>query len=312
MIGVVELQAEEEGEEILGLASHSELAVGAILEQILDEIVLQKEVEVEDDLEELFTEEVVDTSLEMVRHQVYIKDFTWVPLEDQFKDCEVEEKTQAEALLLLRKLDNCIEEQREEVKNLMLRSSDENMTTSLVLRILGENAIPLKAYHGQEVLATPKLVAFDHCYTVRKKGKSVPAAVTRALTRVKSKVEVVPALPRGTESSKSAFSGVRPPPIQVSNNNVIRVKQGTNDRKPLNTNSANRGRRIDLLVGGKVRSTLAEWREEVIENNNTEEKKDKEGQEEEEDEEDEEKEDDGEEEEEKPQKKVPPAKKKQV
>ena len=48
----------------------------------------------------------------------------------------------------------------------------------------------------------------------------------------------------------------------------------------MNTNSANRGRRIDLLVGGKVRSTLAEWREEVIENNNTEEKKDKEGQEE--------------------------------
>merc|ERR1712013_171879 len=99
-------------------------------------------------------------------------------------------------------------------------------------------------------------------------------------TRVKSKVEVVPALPRGTESKKSAFSGVRPPPIQVSNNNVIRVKQGTNDRKPLNTNSANRGRRIDLLVGGKVRSTLAEWREEVIENNNTEEKKEKDGQEE--------------------------------
>ena len=166
MIGVVELQAEEEGEEILGLASHSELAVGAILEQILDEIVLQKEIEVEDDLEELFTEEVVDTSLEMVRHQVYIKDFAWVPLEDQFKDCEVEEKTQAEALLLLRKLDNCIEEQREEVKNLMLRSSDENMTTSLVLRILGENALPLKAYHGQEVLATPKLVVSIHLNSI--------------------------------------------------------------------------------------------------------------------------------------------------
>ena len=66
----------------------------------------------------------------------------------------------------------------------------------------------------------------------------------------------------------------------MSNNNVIRVKQGTNDRKPLNTSSANRGRRIDLLVGGKVRSTLAEWREEVIENNNTEEKKEKDGQEE--------------------------------
>jgi len=148
------------------------------------------------------------------------------------------------------------------------------------LKILGENALPLKAHHGQEVLATPKLVAVDHCYTMRKKVKSVSAAVTRALTRVKSKVEVVPALPRGTESSKSAFSGVRPPPIQVSNNNVIRVKQGSSDRKPLNTNSANRGRRIDLLVGGKVRSTLAEWREEVIENNNTEEKKEKDGQEE--------------------------------
>ena len=66
----------------------------------------------------------------------------------------------------------------------------------------------------------------------------------------------------------------------MSNNNVIRVKQGTTERKPLNTNSAYKGRRIDLLVGGKVRSTLAEWRKEVIENNNTEEKKEKDGQEE--------------------------------
>ena len=77
---------------------------------------------------------------------------------------------------------------------------------------------------------------------------------------------------------------------------MIRVKQGTNDRKPLNTNSANRGRRIDLLVGGKVRSTLAEWREEVIENNNTEEKKKKDGQEEKKDGQEEKNEKDGQEE----------------
>ena len=51
-----------------------------------------------------------------------------------------------------------VEKQREEVKTLMLSSTDEDMTTQLVLRILGEGALPLKADHTQVELATPKLV----------------------------------------------------------------------------------------------------------------------------------------------------------
>ena len=40
----------------------------------------------------------------------------------------------------------------------MLSSTDEEMTTQLVLKILGEDALPFKADHGQVKLAIPKLV----------------------------------------------------------------------------------------------------------------------------------------------------------
>ena len=158
LLKVLDLQEEEEAEEILGPTRNSELAVGVILEDILEVVFQKGEMgQVGDDVEELFNEEVLDTSLEMMRHQVYIKDFSWVPLEDQFLHCDPEEKAQAETLLLLRKLKN-VEKQREEVKTLMLSSTDEDMTTQLVLRILGEGALPLKADHSQVELATPKLV----------------------------------------------------------------------------------------------------------------------------------------------------------
>ena len=157
LLRVLDLHDEDKVEEILGPFRYSERAVGVILDNILEGVFRKGESELGDDVEELFNEEVLDMGLEVVRHQVYIKDFSWVPLEDQFLHCDLEEKTQAEALLLLRKLKN-VEEQREEVKTLMLSSTDEDMTTQLVLKILGEDALPLKADHCQIKLAAPTLV----------------------------------------------------------------------------------------------------------------------------------------------------------
>merc|ERR1719341_2280285 len=270
LLKVIYLQEEEEVEEILGPTRNSELAVGVILDDILEVVFQKGEMgQVGDDVEELFNEEVLDTSLEMMRHQVYIKDFSWVPLEDQFLHCDPEEKTQAETLLLLRKLKN-VEKQREEVKTLMLSSTDEDMTSNLVLRILGEGALPLKADHNQVKLATPKAVAAEHCYVIKKKVKSVPASVTRMLTRVRSKTCAVSCPPGG--SRKVAFSGVQPSAIQVTNNNVIRVRKSRagGKRSPEKTAICDE-RRIELVVGGEVTATLASWREEQLENNNREE-----------------------------------------
>ena len=157
LLKVLDLLDEEEVEEILGPTRNAELAVGVILDDLLEGVFHKGEMGLGDDVEELFNEEVLDTSLEVVRHQVYIKDFSWVPLEDQFLHCNLEEKTQAETMLLLRNLKN-VEEQRDEVKSLMLSSTDEEMTTQLVLKILGEDALPFRADHGQVKLAIPKLV----------------------------------------------------------------------------------------------------------------------------------------------------------
>ena len=164
LLKVLDIQDEEEVEEILGPTRSSELAVGVIIDDILGRVFSKKEMELGEDVEELFNEELLDTNLEVVRHQVFIKDFFWVPLEDQFLHCDIEEKTQAETLLLLRKLKD-MEELREEVKTLMLGSSDEDMTTQLVLRILGEDALPLKADHGQALLASSKLVVCILCFS---------------------------------------------------------------------------------------------------------------------------------------------------
>merc|ERR1719370_1271845 len=278
LLRVLDLHDEDKVEEILGPFRYSERAVGGILDNILEGVFRKGETELGNDVEELFNEEVLDMGLEVVRHQVYIKDFSWIPLEDQFLHCDLEEKTQAEALLLLRKLKN-VEEQREEVKTLMLSSTDEDMTTQLVLKILGEDALPLKADHCQIKLAAPTLVAAEHCYVMKKKVKSAPASVTRVLTRVRSKACAVSCLPRGTGSNKLAFSAVQPSAIQVSNNNVIRVGKGRGAEKPQKMAATGGERRIDLVVGGIVMTSLAQWREEQTENNNRVEKVEEEGRE---------------------------------
>ena len=56
--------------------------------------------------------------------------------------------------------------------------------------------------------------------------------------------------------------------MQVSNNNVIRVSKGRGAAKPQKVTAIGGERRIDLVVGGKVTTSLAKWREEQTENNN--------------------------------------------
>ena len=59
--------------------------------------------------------------------------------------------------------------------------------------------------------------------------------------------------------------------MQVTNNNVIRVSQNSRDGGKEKAATCGE-RRIEMVVEGKVTSTLASWREEQLENNNREEK----------------------------------------
>ena len=95
--------------------------------------------------------------LRAVRHQVYIKDFSWVPLEDQFLDCDEEVKAESAALLKLRGV-QCREEQVEAVKVLLLASKDQDRCRDLATRILGEDRLPRLADHGQGKTAIRGLV----------------------------------------------------------------------------------------------------------------------------------------------------------
>ena len=65
--------------------------------------------------------------------------------------------------------------------------------------------------------------------------------------------------------------------VQVSNNNVIRVRRdvGKPEDKAASSSVVGEKRQIELLVGGKLTSTLAQWKEEQAENNNHEEKDEK-------------------------------------
>ena len=63
----------------------------------------------------------------------------------------------------------------------------------------------------------------------------------------------------------------------MTNNNVIRVRRdvGKPEDKAASSSVVGEKRQIELLVGGKLTSTLAQWKEEQAENNNHEEKDEK-------------------------------------
>ena len=145
----------EEEEVILGEAPASLVTVTGLLDSLVSLVV--KLAGLGEEVEELHTLEVVDPGLRAVRHQVYIKDFSWVPLEDQFLDCDEEVKAESAALLKLRGV-KCREEQVEAVKVLLLASKDQDRCRDLATRILGEDRLPRLADHGQGKTAIRGLV----------------------------------------------------------------------------------------------------------------------------------------------------------
>lgn len=182
-----------------------------LLDWLLCKVVEQQEEQ--EEVQEVFLEEVVDPNLKSVRHQVYIKDFFWVPLEDQFKDCPQEDKEEVEDIFTIKKLRD-LEERRKAVKVLMFKNKHTEKTKDFATRILGPDSLPEIADHDQKQEGSRIEVDQEHCYSRSgKQEQSVPKEVTKLLRKVGSKVEVSKARPG--QRSVSSFVGVRPPPRQV-------------------------------------------------------------------------------------------------
>ena len=74
--------------------------------------------EAEEEIVELFEEEVHDPTKTGISHQVYLKDFDWIPIEDQFRDCSESDKDDIELIFEIKKI-KCEVERKEAVKRLI-------------------------------------------------------------------------------------------------------------------------------------------------------------------------------------------------
>ena len=246
--GLEELMVVEDEEMILGTVSASLLVVTDLLDKVISSVVKGS---AEEEVVEVFMEEVVDTELGSVRHQVYIKDFHWLPLEDQFEECTVEERRQVDRLFAIRALEG-EEEQRKAVKALLLEAEDVAHVREFARRIVGEAALPAAADHGQAVAARPRVVAADHCYGMRRRPRPPPPALALLVTG--RKVVLAPAPP----SARPAIPRKQPKLRRATNNNPVMVERRRRAPAP---RAPGGGRVVEMVCGGRSKGTLQGWRD---------------------------------------------------
>ena len=218
----------------------------------------------DDEVEEVHTEDVHHENKRDVSHQVYIKDFAWIPLEDQFSDCADHEKDDIAQLFIIKKMRT--EEKMSAVKTLLLNTdNDIEIIKSYVERIVGCKYLPALADHQETRLAKSKYIKFDHNYlpSIKSKNNSSrqPSSnVVEALKRMKSKVEIVPV--SGTDLfRKPSFVGVKPPPRRVNNNLKIYLNQNTMmEKKPRIPVKTGVGRnKIQIFPAGREKDAPVEY-----------------------------------------------------
>merc|ERR1719233_2302877 len=207
-----------------------------------------------EEIQEIFHEEVHDVTGTSISHQVYVKDFDWIPLEDQFKDCAETEKEDIQSIFEIKKI-KCEKEKKKAVKKIILKNENSDITKDYIRRIIDEKYLPEEADHNQNIPALSRIVGEEHDYfkkpTSKQKSKPVPSHITRMLTKMKSKVNILPAS-SDSRARKSSFEGVRSAPIKVTQNNIIRVslrkKNDFEDTKPTPEVLATGRRRIEILA----------------------------------------------------------------
>ena len=240
----------------LGLVKDSELAALDVLATVLENVEnVLDQIYKEDEVEELFNEHFHDATKSQISHQVYIKDFTWIPLEDQFLDCPDFEQEDIKKMFEIKKL-RSEEDKKSAVKSLLLiTSNNHDIMKNYVTKIVGDKYLPEEADHGKRVPAKAKYIKFDHNYLQSTKARKLgsakpPGNVVETLKRMQSKVEIFPSNSLDLER-KPSFVGVRPKRKIMNQDLFIYANKKPNKEvKPTLRPSAGRGR-IQIFSKGK-------------------------------------------------------------
>ena len=253
---------------VLGLASEAEIVALEVVASILHQMEsILSDIFKEDDVEELFQEEFHDELNRNISHQIYIKDFTWIPLEDQFTDCPDHEQEDIAKLFSIKKVRRD-EDKITATKMLLLNTdNDRDIIRSYISRIVGERFIPREADHNETVHAKAKYIRFDHNYLPSNKSRKLallkpPPNVVTTLKRMRSKVDIFPTA--SLDRKRPCFPGTRPPRKIINSNLLIDCSIARNEVKPKVSNlPMNRGR-IQIIPLGKENESPPEYLDKFI------------------------------------------------
>ena len=217
---------------VVGLASDSELLADDLLEDILENVfAVIAEIHQEEEVQEIFDEMFHDESRTRISHQIFIKDFTWTPLEDQFADCP--EQEEISQILAMRGLTSEADKLRA-VRGLLVKTNNNSAAIkSYITRILGDRFLAGEADHSQSVPAVARTVRLEHDYTFssksRKKALVKPkASVMETLKKMRSKVSIAPTHVYDLKK-KSSFIGKKLKPRRVLKDLVVRLGKDSVD-----------------------------------------------------------------------------------
>ena len=242
---------------VLGLTSEAEIVALEVVASIIHQMESRlSDIYNEDDVDEMFQEKFHDESQSNISHQIYIKDFSWIPLEDQFTECPNHEKKDIAKLFSIKKLRRD-EDKMTSVKLLLINTdNDRDAIKGYIERILCQKFIPLEANHTETVQAKAKYIRFDHNYLPSNKSRKLamlrpPPNVVTTLQRIRSKVDIFPS--SGQDLKKTSFAGMRPPRRIVNPNLLIyptRANTGVTPSPIVTTLPMNRGQ-IQIIPQGK-------------------------------------------------------------
>lgn len=247
----------------LGITSEAEIAALEIVAYVLNQMEsILSDIYKDEDVEEVFQEEFHDKSNTNISHQIYIKDFDWIPLEDQFTECPDHEQADIAKLFSIKKLRKD-EDKLTSIKMLLHNTDNDHVAMkSYIAKIVGRRFVPQEANHKETVPAKAKYIRFDHNYLPSNKSRKLamlkpPSNVVMTLKRMRSKVDIFPSA--GQDLKKPSFVGKRPPRRIINNNLLIHSNRAKSDVKPNVINVPMSRGRIQIIPQGKENEAPPEY-----------------------------------------------------
>ena len=218
-----------DSEVVVGLAADSDLLVNDLLEDILERVdAILFDAPQDDEIEEIHEEVYHDETGTKISHQIYIKDFDWLPLEDRFDSCPDVEQDDIRQILEMRKL-RSDSEKIEAVRRLLVKTNNNSASIkSYISKILGDEFLTEEANHNMSTAAVPRNVRIEHDYIVsnktRKKALVKPKEnILRILKRMNSKVSIAPTHVFDMKKRPGRFLGKRSKSRPVKKDLIIRL-----------------------------------------------------------------------------------------